>query len=80
MSMKLPQLVPAGDHALEGAPPGVTFNGRTRELVLGDLPSGRFPVTLVGIGAGVEVTMPLTIGAANTPPAPKRRRRPAAKK
>lgn len=80
--MKLPQLT-TGDHALEGAPPGVVFHGRTRELDVGDLPTGdRFPCTLVGAADGVEVTMPLTIAKvdAPAPKAAKRRRRTAAPK
>ena len=78
--MKLPALVTSGEHTIEDAPPGVAFDGRTRELHLGDeLPGGRFPVRLVGRGGGVEITMPLTIAKDATPapepaPAPKRRR------
>lgn len=75
--MKLPILVTGGAHSLEGAPPGVEFDGRTRELLIGDLPHGRHGCRLVGRAGGVEVTMPLTIAATE---APKRhRRKPAAK-
>lgn len=83
--MKLPAIVASGRHELENAPAGVSFDGRTRELDVGDLPgSGRYPCRLVGRADGVEVTLPITIAATGEPPAakpaaPKRRRKPAAK-
>ena len=80
--MKLMRIA-AGEHHLEGAPAGVRFDGRTRELDVGDLlPAGRFPVTLVGREGGVEVSVSMTIAATGEPPAPapKRRRRTAAPK
>lgn len=73
--MKLPILVPNGTHSLEGAPPGVEFDGRT-VAVGDDVPRGaRYPCLLVGHGDGVEVTLQITIAAADKAPAPKPRRR-----
>lgn len=80
--MKLMRLA-AGEHRLEDAPAGIQFNGRTLELDIGDLPSGRYPVRLVGREHDVEVSVPMTIAATGEPPAPppkRRRRQPAAKK
>ena len=77
--MKLPSLVTGGVHALEGAPLGVEFDARTREVAVDALPPGsRYSCRLVGRAGGVEVTMPLTIANAGEPP--KRRRRTAVRK
>lgn len=79
--MKLPPLVTSGTHAIEEAPPGIRFDGRTRNLDVGDLPPGaRFACRYVGRGEGVEVSMPMTIGATGEPAAPPKRRRAPAKK
>ena len=79
--MKLMRIA-AGEHRLEEAPAGIRFDGRTRELDVGDLPAGRHPVTLVGREGGVEVSVSMTIAATGEPPAPapRRRRRTAAPK
>ena len=81
--MKLPALVAGTNsvHELEGAPPGVVFDGRTRDLQIGDMPAdGRRTCRLVGKADGVEVTMGITLAATGEapPPAPKRRRRKTA--
>lgn len=81
--MKLPALVSGANarHSLEPTPPGVAFDGRARDLSIGDLPAnGRHSCLLVGVADGVEVTMPITIAATGEPPKPKRRRRTAAPK
>ena len=79
--MKLPAIVSSGRHELEDAPPGVTFDGRTRDLDIGDLPAdGRHPCRLIGRADGVEVTLPITVAATGEPAPPKqRRRKPSAK-
>ena len=80
--MKLMRIA-SGEHRLEDAPPGVEFDGRTRQLDIGDLPAGRWPMTLVGREGSAEIALPISIiSTGEAPPAapPKRRRRTAAPK
>lgn len=79
--MKLMRIA-SGEHRLEDAPPGVEFDGRTRQLDIGDLPAGRWPMTLVGREGSAEVAVPISILSTGEAPAgpaqaapPKRRRR-----
>ena len=66
--MKLSPLVVQGKHDMDGLPPGVTFDGRTRELVFEEgVPPGRFAATYVGRGDGVEVAVQVHVGAEQTP-------------
>lgn len=60
--MKLSPLVVGGKHHMEDLPPGVEFDGRTRELTFGeDARPGRFAATYVGRAGGLQATVQVTV-------------------